>query len=163
MPERSDTTPAAAPQSPTPHPRLRDLDVLEGTWRLEGRDPTSGETFAGTVTRHWLPGGFFLVQTTETEGHPQAGTEYIGYDSAAGSLRSMLFSNEGPGPFCSFALEYFWDITGDTLTIWHGYRDSPARFTGTIDREAHTIAGAWEWPGGGYEATATRVAGGSRE
>jgi hypothetical protein len=28
------------------------------------------------------------------------------YDFAAESLRSMLFFDEGPGPFCSFALEW---------------------------------------------------------
>lgn len=153
----STTDRPAPPQAPVPHPRLRDLDVLEGAWRLEGRDPSSGETFTGTVTRAWLPGGFFLTQTTEIDGHPQVGTEYIGYDSAAGALRSMLFSDEGPGPFCPFALEYFWEVAGDELTIWHGYRDSPARFHGTIDRDAGVVSGAWEWPGGGYEATTTRT------
>lgn len=157
MPEQTDPQATAGPQSPAPHPRLRDLDVLEGTWRVEGRDFTSGETFEGTMTRSWLPGGFFLVQQMEMDGHPQTGTEYIGYDSATGSLRSMLFSNEGPGPFCSFALEYFWEVSGNELTIWHGFRDSPAKFSGTIDRDARTVSGAWEWPGGGYEATATRV------
>ncbi len=157
MIEQADTQVIAPPQPPEPHPRLRDLDVLEGTWRLEGRDLTSGETFTGTVTREWLPGGFFLVQRTATDGHPQVGAEYIGYDAAAGSLRSMFFSNEGPGPFCSFALEYVWEIDGDALTIWHGFRDSPARFTGTIDRDAGIITGAWQWPGGGYDATTTRI------
>jgi hypothetical protein len=97
------------------------------------------------------------VQRTETDGHPQVGAEYIGYDTAAGSLRSMLFSDEGPGPFCPFALEYFWQVDGDSLTIWHGYRDSPARFTGSIDRAARRVSGAWEWPGGGYTAVSTRT------
>ena len=97
-----------------------------------------------------------MVQTKETDGHPQEGTEYIGYDSAADSLRSMLFSDEGPGPFCPFALEYVWDIRSQ-LTIWHGYRDSPARYSGTIDPDGRRISGAWEWPGGGYQATVTKV------
>lgn len=157
MSPQADTPTMAPPQAPEPHPRLRDLDVLEGSWRLEGRDPASGETFTGTVTREWLPGGFFMVQRTETDGHPQDGMEYIGYDSAGESLRSMLFSSEGPGPFCPFALEYFWEIAGDELTIWHGFRDSPAKFAGVIGREARTVSGAWEWPGGGYEAIATRM------
>lgn len=157
MSPQVDTTTVAPPQAPEPHPRLRDLDALEGRWRLEGRDPASGQTFTGTVTREWLPGGFFMAQRTETDGHPADGIEYIGYDSATDSLRSMLFGSEGPGPFCPFALEYFWSIAGDELTIWHGYRDSPARFTGMIDREARTVSGAWEWPGGGYAATATRI------
>lgn len=95
-----------------------------------------------------------MTQQTRTDGRPD-GTEYIGCDSAADSLRSMLFSSEGSGPFCPFALEYFWSIQGDELTIWHGCTDSPARFVGTIDRNARTIRGAWEWPGGGYEVIAT--------
>ena len=154
---RTDTETMAPPQSPEPHPRLRDLDVLEGTWQLEGRDLTSGHTFTGTITREWLPGGFFMTQKTQTDGHPQDGTEYIGYDSTADSFRSMLFSNEGPGTFCPFALEYFWEINGEDLTIWHGFRDSPAKFVGKIAGDASSISGAWEWPGGGYEATATRI------
>jgi hypothetical protein len=146
----------APPQAPTPHPRLRDLDAIEGTWRLEGRDPASGEPFRGTVTRRWQPGGFFMTQETQVDGQPADGVEYIGFDSAAGSLRSMLFGAEGPGPVCPFALEYYWSFDGDRLTIWHGYENSPAHFTGTIDRGARTIVGRWEWPGGGYEVTAVR-------
>jgi hypothetical protein len=145
------------PTTPTPHPKLRDLDVLVGDWRLEGRDLVSGEPFSGSMRRRWLPGGFFLEQQMIVDGEQPEGSEYIGYDSAAASLRSMLFSGEGPGPFCPFALEYFWDITGDRLTIWHGYKDSPAKFTGTIDSVAGVVHGRWEWPGGGYEATATRT------
>jgi hypothetical protein len=145
------------PTPPTPHPRLRDLDVLTGDWRLEGRD-SSGQPFTGTVIRRWLDGGFFLTQQTRMDGHPHDGMEYIGYDSATDTLRSMLFSSEGPGPFCPFALEYFWEIDGDTLTVWHGEKGSPAKFTGNIDRAGGTVRGAWEWPGGGYQVDATRVA-----
>ena len=156
MSEHEDTTTASAPQAPDPHPKLRDLDVLEGTWRLEGRDLNGNPTFTGTITRRWLPGGHFLVQLMEMDGEEHVGAEYIGYDHAQGTLRSMFFSNEGPGPFCSFALEYIWHIEGDALTIWHGFKDSPARFTGTIDRQRGVVTGRWEWPGGGYEAITTR-------
>lgn len=79
------------------------------------------------MTRRWLLGGYFLVQEMSIDGKDSTGAEYIGYDYAHDSLRSMFFSNEGPGPFCSFALEYVWQIDGDNLTIWHGERDSPAR------------------------------------
>lgn len=150
-------TAAEPPQAPGPHARLRDLDALEGTWRMEGSDAASGEPFTGTTTRRWLPGGFFMTQQTSVDGRPADGTEYIGYDFATGSLRSMLFSSEGPGPFCPYALEYVWSIEGDDLTIWHGFRDSPAKFVGTIDRDTRTIRGAWEWPGGGYTVTARRT------
>jgi hypothetical protein len=151
------TDPASGPSAPQPHPKLRELDVLAGTWRLEGHDFDGSAPFTGTMTRRWLPGGHFLVQEMRIDGDEHEGAEYIGYDHAQESLRSMFFSNEGPGPFCSFALEYSWHIEGDQLTIWHGYKDSPARFTGTIDRDAGVVDGRWEWPGGGYVATATRL------
>lgn len=154
--QRTSTAAAATPRTPTPHPKLRDLDVLEGEWRLEGRD-SSGEPFTGTVVRRWLPGGFFLTQETHIDGQSHDGLEYIGYDSSTDALRSMLFGAEGPGPFCPFALEYVWEVAGDRLTIWHGEQGSPAKFAGTIEGEAGTVRGQWEWPGGGYEAVSTRV------
>jgi hypothetical protein len=157
MTEADHTDQKSRPRAPKPHPKLRELDVLEGTWRLEGHDLDGSSPFTGTVTRRWLPGGHFLVQEMRIDGDEHEGAEYIGYDHAQQTLRSMFFSNEGPGPFCSFALEYFWQIEGDDLTIWHGSKDSPARFSGTIDRNAGTIEGRWEWPGGGYQATATRL------
>jgi hypothetical protein len=145
-----------APTAPQRHHRLRELDVLEGTWRITGHDLDGGSPFTGTMTRRWLPGGYFLVQEMSLDGEDATGTEYIGYDYTQDALRSMLFSPEGPGPFCSFALEYVWQIEGDALTIWHGERGSPARFTGHIHRDAGVIEGQWEWPGGGYHATAAR-------
>jgi hypothetical protein len=157
MTEAEHTDQQSGPSAPEPHPKLRELDVLEGTWRLEGHDLDGSSPFTGTVTRRWLPGGHFLVQEMRIDGAEHEGAEYIGYDRAQQMLRSMFFSNEGSGPFCSFALEYFWQIEGDDLTIWHGSKDSPARFSGTIDRDAGTIEGRWEWPGGGYRSTATRV------
>ena len=157
MTDHTNDLPADGPQAPAPHPRLRDLDVLKGTWRLQGSDLDGANEFTGTVTRRWLPGGHFLVQEMSVDGQHHAGTEYIGYDHARKSLRSMLFSDEGPGPFCSFALEYYWRIDGDNLTIWHGEEGSPARFIGTIHRSSGVIDGRWEWPGGGYRATSTRV------
>src|SRR5215211_4466442 len=157
MTEPDNVNPVGGPQAPAPHPKLRDLDVLEGTWRLEGCDLDGTNPFTGTLTRRWLPGGHFMVQEMSVDGQQHPGTEYIGYDHVRGSLRSMLFSDEGPGPFCSFALEYYWKIEGDALTIWHGEEASPAHFTGTIDRTGGVIDGRWEWPGGGYRATSTRT------
>jgi len=145
------------PVAPPPHQRLHNLDVLEGAWQLEGHDLDGGSLFSGTVTRRWAPGGYFLVQRMRIDGEDEEGAEYIGYDYARDELRSMFFSAEGPGPFCSFALEYVWQVQGDSLTIWHGERDSPARFLGTIDPTGDIIDGRWEWPGGGYHATSRRL------
>jgi hypothetical protein len=60
-----------------------------------------------------MPGGYFLVQQMSIDGEDATGAEYIGYDYRQDALRSMFFSNEGPGPFCAFALEYVWEIDGD--------------------------------------------------
>src|SRR5215203_3445656 len=90
----------AGPEAPAPHPKLRDLDVLEGTWRLVGCDLDGANEFTGTLTRRWLRGGHFLVQEMSVDGQQHEGREYIGYDRARGCLRSMLFGDEGPGPFC---------------------------------------------------------------
>jgi hypothetical protein len=157
MSESDPGSQAAGPLARTPHPQLRVLDVLEGTWRLEGCGLDGSHRFTGSVTRRWLPGGHFLVQEMSVDGQPHGGREYIGYDHVRGCLRSLLFSEEGSGPFCAFALEYFWQVDHDALTIWHGEQGSPARFTGTIDRSAGVVDGEWEWPGGGYRATSTRI------
>jgi hypothetical protein len=86
----SESEPSAPPAAPEPYPRLRDLDVLVGTWRVEGRDVVSGEAWTETVTRRWLPGGYCLQQQMRREGvDDEEGGEYIGYDSVADGLRSM--------------------------------------------------------------------------
>jgi hypothetical protein len=153
MTETVDIDHGSGPRPPRPHPKLRDLDVLEGTWQLEGHDFDGGSPFTGTVTRRWLPGGHFLVQETRMDGDEHEGAEYVGYDHTQQPRRSMFFSNEGPGPFCSFALEYFWQIEGDDLTIWHGARDSPALHRQDRPRRRHrrrTLGVArWRLPGDG--------------
>ena len=69
----------------------------------------------------------------------------------AGQLTSHFFSASGE------ILEYTYDLTGDTLTIWFGTTESPARFVGTFDAARDRNTGSWQWPGGGYESTMTRI------
>lgn len=132
----------------TPHPALRQLDVLVGTWKVSTSDE-SRRTDDGTVTFEWADGGFFLVQHVDL-GETQ-GVEYIGYDQETGTLRSHLF---GRSPQI---LEYTWEVSGDTLTIWYGEQGSPARYVGTFNEDRTTNTGAWEWPGGGYQSTMIRL------
>ena len=129
-----------------PHPSLRALDPLVGAWEMTG----PGQS--GTVTYEWLEGGHYLVQHVDMESHGERtrGVEYIGYHEDSGELRSHYF---GDGPI----LEYVYELTGDTLTIWYGGKDSPAKFTGTFTPDRRHLAGAWEWPGGGYESASTRT------
>ena len=100
-----------------------------------------------------MAGGGFLVQhidRTADEGDTH-GVEYIGFDKDTKSLRSHFFGSGGE------ILEYTYDLTGDTLTIWFGDSTSPAKFVGTFNADDTTNTGAWEWPGGGYESTMTRI------
>ena len=143
-----------------PNPALRTLDKLVGTWRVSGRlgDPEEGDV-TGEVTYEWMEGGFYLVQHVDMNhgGHHVRGTEYIGWDPEAGNLRSYFFGNGAPGPFARVALEYVYEVTDETITIWGGDVGSPAAYRATFSDDGKTYSGGWEWPGGGYSATATRV------
>jgi hypothetical protein len=126
---------------------LRSLDRLVGTWAVDG--PGTG----GTVRYEWMEGGAFLVQHVDlvANGETTRGVEYIGWDPESQTLRSHFFGNSGE------ILEYTYDLTGDTLTIWFGGTDSPAKYVGTFDSTGNRNAGGWQWPGGGYESNMTRV------
>jgi hypothetical protein len=144
----SDTTTGPPPAPAGPHPKLRTLDPLVGTWTVSG-----SEGLRGQVTYEWMEGGYFLVQHVELEhgGERTRGVEYIGYDEESQALRSHYF---GTGQI----LEYVYEVSGDTLTIWFGEAGSPARYTGTFSEDGTTNTGAWSWPGGGYDSTITRTA-----
>ncbi|MBB5785726.1 hypothetical protein [Jiangella mangrovi] len=126
---------------------LHTLDRLVGTWAV------TGGGLSGTVTYAWMEGGRFLVQQVDLvhDGQANRGVEYIGYDQDSGTLRSHFFGAGGE------ILEYTYELSGDILTIWFGDTSSPARFVGTFSADGSTNTGAWEWPGGGYESTMTRV------
>ena len=126
---------------------LHTLDRLVGTWAMDGPDSS------GTVRYAWFEGDAFLVQTVDlvSGGEPTRGVEYIGWDPESQTLRSHYFASSGE------ILEYTYELTGDTLTIWFGGSDSPARFVGTFDATGNRNTGAWQWPGGGYESNMTRI------
>jgi len=146
-------------QAPQPNPALRTLEVMAGTWELEGRDFQTGGEIRGRLALEWMEGSFYLVQHVDIDygGRRVTGVEYVGYDDGNQNLRSYFFSNEGPGPFGGVAIEYVWEIGDDTVTIWGGDVGSPANFKGTFSEDRNRISGRWEWPGGGYEATLTRT------
>ena len=144
---------------PQPNPVLNSLNVMVGTWELKGRESGPVGEIHGRPTFEWMEGGFYLVQHVDIDyiGRQITGAEYIGYDAANQHLKSYFFSNEGPGPFGGVALEYVWEVGAGTLTIWGGFVGSPAHFKGTFSEDGNTISGHWEWPGGGYQATMTRL------
>jgi hypothetical protein len=143
----NNTDAQATPPPLMPSPALRSLDRLIGTWEVSGPD------LDGQVTFEWMEGGFFLMQHVQLNqgGQKTHGIEIIGYDEESNSLKSHYFSSTGD------ILEYTWDVSDDTLTIWFGSAGSPAFYKGNFSADGNTNSGAWEWPGGGYESTMTRV------
>ena len=127
---------------------LHTLDRLVGTWTVSGPGGLSGE-----VRYEWMDGGRWLVQSVDLRSpdEPTRGVEYIGWEEAAGELRSHFFGVGGEH------LEYTYRVEGDLLTIWFGGPDSPARFEGRFSADDTVNDGAWRWPGGGYASTMTRA------
>ncbi|MFD6073104.1 MULTISPECIES: DUF1579 domain-containing protein [Amycolatopsis] len=135
-----------------PSPELRALDRLVGTWKVTGGAE-------GTVRYEWMTGGFFLLQHVELSQFEEriTGLEVIGNLRPFGEppgedVVSRFYDSAGN------TLDYAYELTGDTLTIWAGEKGSPAYFRGTFDAEGTTMTGDWVYPdGGGYTSTMTRI------
>jgi hypothetical protein len=124
---------------------------LVGTWKVSGE----GE---GETTWEWMEGGYFLIQRgwSRRGGGVQKYVQIIGYDRTPGAepadaITGRLYTSHGD------TLAYVCEVDGDTMTIWLGEKGSPAVYTGTFSADGDTIEGHWEWPGGGYQETMTRV------
>ena len=135
-------------QAREPSPALRKLDRLVGEWELSG-------DVGGRVTYEWMEGGFFLVQRVNL-GQEGTGMEVIGHERGyeaepSVDVKSRFYSSTGD------TLDYVYELEGNTLTIWFGERGSSAYYKGEFSGDGNTLAGAWHYPGGGYEAISTRV------
>jgi hypothetical protein len=139
-------------QPPPPHPDLKALDGLVGTWQISGGAQ-------GQVRYDWLEGGFFLLQHVDLEQYGQRikGIEVIGHERPFGAepaedITSRFYDNTGN------TLDYVYELERNTLTIWGGEKGSPAFYKGTFSDDGATLTGEWVYPGGGgYESNATRV------
>ena len=141
-----------------PSPALRSLDKLVGTWKVSGRESGPEGEIHGQVTYEWLDGGYFLIQRIDMVhiDHEIKGIEVIGYERSwegetSPDCTSHFFGNTGE------SFTYVYDVDDDSLTIWGGERGSPAAFKGKFSSDRNQVSGAWEWPGGGYSSTMTRV------
>jgi hypothetical protein len=127
------------------------LDRLVGTWDVAGGAP-------GTVTYEWMPGRYFLLQRVHLEqfGQEVEGLEVIGnlhpFGEPVGTEAvSRFYDSQGN------TLDYVYELTDDTLTIWAGAKGSPAYFEGTFSGDGRTLDGEWVYPGGGgYRSVMTR-------
>jgi Protein of unknown function (DUF1579) len=142
-----------------PHPALRRLDPLIGTWRLAGRTLDSAEdNMTGIVTIEWLPGGFFMVQRGEihfpAQGMNVQSLEVLAYDPESDTFPSMVYSNLDGAP-----ASYQWDVRGTTVTHW----TRGSKYIGTLSEDGKVLTGGWrpadeqEAQGFAYDATMTRV------
>ncbi|WP_433392682.1 hypothetical protein [Micromonospora sp. KLBMP9576] len=135
-----------------PSAELKALDRLVGTWTVSGGAE-------GTVTYEWMEGGYFLLQrvTLTQFGQPVTGLELIGNlrpfgEPPSADVVSRFYDSTGN------TLDYVYELTGDTLTIWGGAKGSPAYYRGTFGAGDTTVTGEWVYPGGGgYPSTMTRV------
>jgi hypothetical protein len=132
----------------TPHPELKKFGHLIGSWSNEGGAP-------GASTYEWGLGGHYLIQQFETEtprGRRLRGVEYITWDQDTQSLRSHLMADDGS----NFTYTHQVDPDG-TVWSWFGDKGSDNFFKGKISEDGKTITGRWQWPGGGFDATSTRI------
>ncbi len=127
------------------------LDKLVGTWAIKGQ----GE---GECTYEWMEGGFFLIQRGRLSA-PDGDftwTQVIGHERPARGLEApeitgRLFTSLGE------LLTYTCEADDTSLTIWFGKKGSPNVYRCTFADDGNSVTGAWEWPGGGYDETMTRV------
>jgi hypothetical protein len=131
-----------------PHPAMQQLAPLLGKWRNEGGAP-------GTSEYKWALNGHFFTQEFETvtpSGRHLSGIEYITWDEATQSLRSHLMADDGS----NFTYTYQLDNDG-TVWTWFGEKDSDNFFKGKFNVGGTVLAGRWQWPGGGFDATSVRL------
>jgi hypothetical protein len=138
-------------QAAEPQLDLKSLERLVGTWNISG-------DAQGTVTYEWMDGGFFLMQHVDLvhDGRRIKGLEIIGHlrpfgEEPSEDIKSRFYDTMGN------TLDYVYELTGNTLTIWGGEKGSPAYFKGTFSVDGNSCTGNWVYPGGGYETTMTRV------
>ena len=150
----SDRQSSAAEQAAQPAADMNSLDRLVGTWSVTGEAE-------GTVTYEWTNGRFFLLQHVSLGGNE--GLEVIGHErrydeEPSRDIRSRYYGfSEGE------TLDYTYELTDDTLTIWMGERGSPAYYEGTFSEDGNTLTGAWHYPGGGGYSTVSTRSSGSRD
>ena len=83
---------------PKPSPELKKQDFFVGTWTLEGSTTASsfgpgGQKFKSTESLEWMPGGFFLLAHSYSEGQ-LAEVTVIGYDSNEKAFTHTSYNGE---------------------------------------------------------------------
>ena len=105
---------------PKPAPELKQLDWMEGSWKLDGDAKASpmgpGGKMNMTEDIHWMQGGFFLVSHSHFSGAGMgdgSGISVMGYDSDAKKFTYSEFNSFGE------ASKSMGSVDGKTWT-WYG-------------------------------------------
>jgi hypothetical protein len=137
---------------PGPSPAVRALDRLVGTWEVTGGAE-------GNIRYEWMEGGHFLIQHFNLVhgGREIRGFEVIGHFKGLGAETSEDIVTRVYSALDGLTLDYVYELDDDTLTIWGGHKGSESFFTGQFATDGRSYTGAWQWPGGGYSTTSTKV------
>ena len=127
-------------------------DALVGTWKLSGGA-------VGVIRYEWMEGGLFLMQHVDLRvfGRQIKGIEVIGNLHRVGEQPSEDVWTRFYSWLDGLTLDYVYELRGKELTIWFMKKNSDNRFVGTFSDDGRSYAGAWAWPGGGYELMANRI------
>ncbi|MEV5440593.1 hypothetical protein AB0K80_32010 [Streptomyces sp. NPDC052682] len=131
---------------PAPHPALRRLDVLVGTWDLWAPGPGLGPVRTAFA---WLEGGAFLVQRADVgpgtalpgdwaTHAPFPTASVTGYDDTSGEFTTLYADGRG------VARVYRTSLSDG---VWRQWRAAPGfhqRFTARLAADGDTIDGRWE-------------------
>jgi hypothetical protein len=125
-----------------PHPELKRLDPLLGSWKAEDQT-LDGVLGPGVPVRsseafRWLEGGYFFVQEYETtfgDEPTQTGVNYWFHDAEADRFRIIFFSNNGP--FSEEGNRYEGRVADGKLTFV-----GPARFQYELDADGAVAVNA---------------------
>lgn len=135
-----------------PHPDLKNLEKLVGTWKVSGG-------IQGTNTFEWTESGFFLIQhfDFERDGHPIKGIEIIGHEQQFGAEPSAEIKTRVYSFIDGLTLDYVYEMEGDELTIWMEKKGSTGYMKGKFSADGNALNIEWTYPGGGYKASAIRI------
>lgn len=131
---------------------IQKFEKLIGKWKLSG-------DAQGQIEYRWLEGGFFLMQDVDIEygGKRIRGIELIGHFKGVEEQPSKEVWSRFYSFLDGLTLNYVYDFSDNTLTIWFVEKDSNNFYKGIYSEDGNSFTGEWKWPGGGYKVRGNRI------
>ena len=153
MPRKTTSRPAQSGAKQNASPAIERLArALLGTWKVSG--DANGEV------RYERPeDGHFLFQYVDIEyaGRRIRGLEVLGHLHPLDAQPTKDIWTRFYSYLDGLTLDYVYELNGTQLTIWFGEKASNNFYRGKFSADGKTLSGAWQWPGGGYRTTNTRI------